>query len=198
MFDFNNQLIEEETILYEGIPILGKTDKNILGELVVIGFILIIQILLIWSVVTKTGDGANGINLSFIIIFLTTLLFAALVVYNIIYKLFIKDKKIAKHQYCITNKRVIKYDGKNNELIFGNLSNYEFIEVQNKKNNHGDLYMGVLINENVNSNTDTLIEIKNTLLNKNPNDAPFIIFESIKNPYQVLNIVENARNSLNK
>ena len=58
--------------------------------------------------------------------------------------------------------------------------------------------MGVLINENVNSNTDTLIEIKNTLLNKNPNDAPFIIFESIKNPYQVLNIVENARNSLNK
>ena len=133
MFDFNNQLIEEETILYEGIPILGKTDKNILGELVVIGFILIIQILLIWSVVTKTGDGANGINLSFIIIFLTTLLFAALVVYNIIYKLFIKDKKIAKHQYCITNKRVIKYDGKNNELIFGNLSNYEFIEVQNKK-----------------------------------------------------------------
>lgn len=198
MFDFNNQLIEEETILYEGIPILGKTDKNILGELVVIGFILIIQILLIWSVVTKTGDGANGINLSFIIIFLTTLLFASLVVYNIIYKLFIKDKKIAKHQYCITNKRVIKYDGKNNELIFGNLSNYEFIEVQNEKNNHGDLYMGVLINENVNSNTDTLIEIKNILLNKNPNDAPFIIFESIKNPYQVLNIVENARNSLNK
>ena len=58
--------------------------------------------------------------------------------------------------------------------------------------------MGVLINENVNSNTDTLIEIKNTLLNKNPTDAPFIIFESIKNPYQVLNIVENARNSLNK
>lgn len=198
MFDFNNQLIEEETILYEGKPILGKTDKNILGELVVIGFILIIQILLVWSVVTKTGDGANGINLSFIIIFLTTLLFASLVVYNIIYKLFIKDKKIAKHQYCITNKRAIKYDGKNNELIFGNLSNYEFIEVQNEKNNHGDLYMGVLINENVNSNTDTLIEIKNILLNKNPNDAPFIIFESIKNPYQVLNIVENARNSLNK
>lgn len=59
MFDFNNQLIEEETILYEGKPILGKTDKNILGELVVIGFILIIQILLVWSVVTKTGDGAN-------------------------------------------------------------------------------------------------------------------------------------------
>ena len=90
MYDFKKHLIENKTILYEGRPNPGKGAKEIAGALFIIVFFLLLIAALIWSVITKTGDGANGINLEFIILFLTMMFFLGIGTWSLIYDLFLK------------------------------------------------------------------------------------------------------------
>lgn len=197
MYDFKSNLLEDEKIIYEGRPVPGTGSKNIGGPLFIIGFMALMQFLLIWSIVTKTGDGAYGINLSFIIIFLATLLFDVIAIYALLYDLFIKKKAVADDYYCLTNKRAFKYESKKDKLVFGYLINYDDIHCDSRKNGYGDLYMGIVYKETNDSKQD-LNNIKDIILNKDPENMPWIIFECIEHPAKVSKLAKDARNELKK
>ena len=90
MYDFNKHLDSDEKILYQGKSNVGKGSKNIGAGLLVIGFMLIIQFLLVWSLKTGIGDGANGFNLNYLIIFLVSLIFDAYAICLVVYTLILK------------------------------------------------------------------------------------------------------------
>ena len=96
MFDFSKYLKEDEEILYQGkpTPVSGKGNSNNQGLIFLILYCLAIQIILILSIVYKIGDGANGINFSFIVIFLVILLFELLGIYGLLDNLFLKTKRL--------------------------------------------------------------------------------------------------------
>lgn len=197
MYNFQNNLLSDEKILYEGKPVPGKGGKNIGGFIFLICFVLLIQILLIWSVTTKTGDGAEGMSLGFIIIFLVSLLFLGLGVYGLLYNLVLKKKKVEDEFYCLTNMRAMKYNFKKNELVFGYLTYYDDIHCDNVKNNFGDLYMGILMDEESTGDTaQALLKLKDMMMNPNPENMPYINFESIENPYKVMEIAKNAKKEI--
>lgn len=191
MYSFKDYLEENEKILYEDRAYPGKGDKSIGALFFIIIFMLLIQSLMIWSIVTGTGDGANGIDLTFIIIFGVTLLFDGIAVYNIVYNLFLKEKMVADDFYCITNYRVMKYEEKKKKLIYGYLINYEDIKSHSNKGGYGDVVFSVIFKED--DNKETAIKIKNIILHPNPKNRYMIEFESVKKPYEIIKIAKEAR-----
>lgn len=93
MYNFKQNLNENEQILYEGRPVPGTGSKNVSGLLFIILFILIIQILMVLSVIFKLGDGAYGIDSGFIIIFGVTLFFDWIAIRGLYYNLFKKKRQ---------------------------------------------------------------------------------------------------------
>lgn len=197
MYDLKNHLDKDEKILYEDRPTPGKGDKSIGGCIFIVLFMALMQGLLIWSVVTGTGDGANGINLSFIIIFAVTLLFDAIAIYNIMYLSFFKKKSVSDDYYCLTNKRAFKYESKKDKLVYGYLVNYEDMRCLNIKDGYGDVYMGIIMKESNSPETD-LAMVKDIMFNPNPQNMPMINFESVSKPNEVLKIAKLARDELLK
>lgn len=197
MYKIENYLNNNEQIIYEGRATLGKSSKAVGGEIFVIVFMLLIQVLLVWSVTTGTGDGANGINLSFIIIFGSTLLFSGICLYSLIYKLFLKQRMIKDYYYYLTNIRVLKYEFKNDKLVYGYLINYEDIHINSKKDNYGDVYMGIIMKDSSDAK-NVLKKVINRMINQDPKNMPFIIFESVESPNNVARIAVEARKQLLK
>lgn len=195
MFNFNDILMENEKILYEGKPTPGKGGKALGGILAILAFVVVWCGLLIWSVATKTGDGANGIDFTFIIMMLVGLAFGALAIYIFIYNVFIKKKSIADDTYCLTTLRALKYESKTNKLSYGFLIKYGQIEVQNEKDGYGDVYMGIVAPDNL-TEEQQLVFIKENLFNKKLDDMPTMMFESIERPYNVMKIATEARDNL--
>lgn len=190
MYNFKEHLQEDEKILYEGRPVPGAGSKSIGGLIFVICFALGIQALMIWSVVTKTGDGAEGVNLGFIIMFLVATLFLGIGVYGLVYNLFLKKRQVADDFYCLTNIRAMKYEAKKDKLVFGYLEYYDDIYCSNVKNKYGDLYMGIVMDDSNSTSAHTLV---NLMTNPNPENMPFISFESIENPHKVMKLAKSAR-----
>lgn len=188
MFDFNKVLTENEEIIYKAQPVAGKGDKSIKGPIFGILFIFVCQLLLVLSLVFKIGDGENGINLSFIIIFAVTLLFDGILLYSIIYNLFIKQKSVSDDYFCITNKRVLKYQDRKQELQFGYLYYYASIEISNEKDGFGDITFT--------SNQIEEEEILSIMFKPNKENMPSITFESVANPKEVVDIARKARKDL--
>ena len=195
MFDFSKILDSDEKILYQGRPVVGKGDKSIGGSIFIILFMLVIQVLMIWSLVTGTGDGADGITPTFIIIFAATLLFDGIAIYNIIYLKFLKDKTVSDDYYCITNKRALKFESKKDKLVYGYLVNYDIIEIVNQKDNVGDISMHVEIKDN-SFEAKNPEYVKDILMNPNPENMPTMIFECVENPKQVKKIIKDAQKEL--
>lgn len=197
MIEFEKLLDNDEYILYQGKAVSGKGNKNIFGSIIIILFMSFIQFALIWSLVTGTGDGANGIGFDFIGIFIISLLFDGVAIYNIIYLLFIKDKAVNDDYFCITNKRVLKYEQNKVKLVYGYLINYESIEVINEKKQFGDVQMFGALKKSDNAKQD-LMQIKNMLFDQDPTNMKMMILESIENPDMVVNIIKKAREELLK
>lgn len=195
MFDFSKYLKEDEEILYQGkpTPVSGKGNSNNQGLIFLILYCLAIQIILILSIVYKIGDGANGINFSFIVIFLVILLFELLGIYGLLDNLFLKKKRLVGIYYCVTNKRVLEYEQKKDKLVYGYLINYEEIKCANMKNGYGDLCMSAKLDK---EGDLSMMEVKDIILHPNYENMPSIIFESIKSPKEVSKIVINARKNL--
>ncbi len=197
MYNFSQHLMADEKILYQGRSVPGKGGKAVGGLVFLIFFALAIQGLMIWSVITKTGDGANGINLSFIVIFLAVTLFLGLGVYGLFYNLVLKKKVVADDFYCLTNMRAMKYEMKKNKLVFGYLAYYDEMRCDNVKDNFGDFYMGIVFNdEYTDDSLQTIAQLKNIIMNPNPENMPFINFESIENPYQVMKLAKEAKQNI--
>lgn len=197
-FDFNSCLLDDEKILYQGRPTPGEGGKQVGGSLVVICFSLFMLGLLIWSLVTKTGDGANGINLTYIIIFAVVLLFLGLGIYSLIYNLFLKKRLVADDFYCITNMRALKYESGKNKLVFGYLACYNNIGCENIKNNYGDLSMAIEVDDDAGEDAASLLQVKDMLLHPDPENMPFLVFQSIENPEAVCQIAIKARDEVMK
>ena len=145
MYNFEQHLTTNEQILYQGRAEPGKGGKSSKSLFIVLIMLIIIQIIMIASIQSNTPGGSGGISLNFIIIFLTTIAFEILIIYGIVYDLFLKKKEIKNVYYCLTNKRALEFDEKTNVLRFGHLIYYEEIKIYNEKNNYGDVYMGIIL-----------------------------------------------------
>lgn len=178
MYNFSNHLLEGEKILYQGQPVPGKGSKSVGGSLLLICMGLIV------------GIG----SLVSIVFFLVAALFLGLGVYVLVYNLILKQKRIADDFYCLTNMRVMKYESKKNKLVFGYLAYYDEIRCNNVKDNFGDLYMGMVINES--SFLKTIEYTKKSLTDPDPENMPCITFESIESPYKVEKFVCTAKEEL--
>lgn len=196
-YDFEKQLFKNEKIIYQGKPVPGSGSKDVGGLIFVLILTLLIQSLLIFSVVFKIGEGANGINLNFIIIFLVTLILDMFIVYGIVYKLFIKKKSIKDDFYCLTDRRALKYESKKDKLVYGYLANYDDIHCNSIKNGYGDVYMGIIYQETGDSKVD-LSNIKKLSINPDIENMPFILFESIESPMKIAKLAREAREELKK
>ena len=198
-YDFSKHLLNDEKILWEGKPVPGKGSIPIAGLVFVICFMLLCIGLMIWSIVNKIGDGANGINIDFIAIIIVLLVFFGISMYGLIYYLFIKKHSVADDFYCITNKRALKYESKKDSLVYGYLENYVDIHCDNKKDGYGDLYMGIELDQNNYSDvSQALKDISGLLMHPNPENMPNIVFESIEDPDEVHDIVIEAYKELSK
>lgn len=190
MHDFSKVLKENEKIIYECRPNPGKGGKSILGIIFIITFMTVIQV--VCAISSKAGNSQlSGSDL--LIIYLVTFLFDGASIYAFIYNVFLKKEKVSDDFYCITDKRILKYEQKDNKLVSGYIMNYQEIRVNNYKNGYGDLYMGIVLDEN----NVNLAEIKNLAVNPNPENMPAITFESIQNPYKIAKVVESIRERLN-
>ncbi len=195
MYDFNSNLLENEEILYQGRPVPGKGDKNLKGLIFFTCFPIIMQIILIWSVITGNGDGENGITFSFVIIFLVAGLLACFGLYGLYYNLIKKKKAVSDDFYCLTNIRVMKYESKKNKLVFGYLARYKDIHCDNVKDNFRDVYMGIYLKDNY-DDKENMGALKD-LMHPNLEDMPFIVFESIEHPYKVMDLAIKAKQNIN-
>ena len=143
----------------------------------------------------------NGFEelISVIVILVVTFFFDVVCGYSIIYKLFLKRKKIMDDLYCVTNIRTIKYDINENKLSYGFLANYSNIYVCNVKNEYGDIKMEITCkDDNTNKEESNVGNILFKLVTKpNLSNMPIISFESIFEPDKVLEIIVNAKKELN-
>lgn len=193
MYNFKMHLRDEEEILYESKAEPNKGTKNIDGIILVFILSLIIMSLLILSIKFKIGNGANEINLDWIIIFLGTLFFILLSLNILIYQLFLKKKIIADNEYCLTNLRIFKYESKKDNLIILNLADFDKIVSQNCKDGYGDV---LFYKEKIDNITPTNLEdfkefIKSEKINS-------ISFESIKNPRKIVKLAKEHKENLKK
>ena len=188
MYDFSQYLMDGEEILWSDRAVPGKGDKSIGGELFVIGFCVVCQIILIVSVVFGIGDGASGIDIGFIVMFLAIGLFEVICGYSIIYKKFLKHKQVADDFYCITNIRAFKYESKDDKLVYGFLERYDHVEATNCDGGYGDLVLSVVIDTG--NDEEDLREFKRVMSEKDPTNMPQLLFESIKSPSSVGRIVK--------
>ena len=193
-YDFNRQLYKDEQILYQGKPIPGKGSKQIKEYIFVIGFFAISIGLLIWSLIA----GEKPIDLSFIVIFIVAIIMFLIVIYGLVYNLFIKKRSVSDDYYCVTNNRVLKYESKKDRLVYGYLINYDAVRCENVKGNYGDLQIEVDLSKQAAnmSPEQQVVLLKNIFSHGNPENAPFIRFESIENPRKVEYIVLQAINEL--
>ena len=190
MFNFQDILNEGEQILYQGKANPKKVSKNIGGQIFVIIFMLVIQFMLIF---------VAEFDFSSIIFIAITLLFQGLCLYSIINILFLKNKKIADDLYCLTNIRALKYDINENKLSYGFLENYGNVYSFNVKDGYGDINMQIICDNNI-SNDNSLDAAKVLMkLSSKPNitNMPFMCFESVSNPDELVELIKSAKNSLN-
>ena len=139
-----------------------------------------ITLIIIIYMILKNNFSINNLNI--ILLILGMILFQLLSIYSIVYKLYLKDKKIEKLHYCITNYRALLYDGGKDVLKQGLLREYKVINCENVKQGYGDLFMSKLLDE---SDDEDMVE---TLISQNSE----MIFEAIREPNEVKRIIDDA------
>lgn len=191
MHNFSQYLMEGEEIVYVDKPVPGTGDKSIGGDLFIIGFMILMQALLIISVVFEIGDGADGININWIIIFTGTLFFDSIAFYDMFYKLFWKKRAVADDEYCLTNMRVFKYESKKDEITIGFLSNFKRIVSQNCRGGYGDVVFQKQFKAG--EEPQDLKELYNFLKYQDKRNIDYMSFESIKSPRKVVKLAKQYR-----
>lgn len=192
MYNFSCLLNSDEDILWKGKPNFPKKRKSIAGEIFLILFTVFVQIIMICSVVFKVGDGAGGINFSFIVIFLTISIFGILGVYGILNKLLLEKKLCRDDKYYITNKRIMIYKGKKDEVWYGYIINYHIIEVEEVEKGCGDLILSVMHLDD----DEGLRKIINNVKHFDTTNLMNIHLISVDNVYEVRNMISKQRQLL--
>lgn len=172
MYDFSKMLGENEKILWQGKPNLGKGSKNVGGEIFGIIFVLIFAIIFI----SQSIPIFIGCNIILIIL-----------VYSIIFKLFLRDKKINGEFYCITNYRIMQFNSNTNDLIQAQLIDFNIVYCDNVKDEYGDFIIMKKSYEN-----DNVIDSINGIINSKNSFS----FQAIENPEKVKDITKKAMSDL--
>lgn len=191
MYDFNQYLEPDEKILYQGKSVPKASIGNVVILILVLIAMLLVQFIMIISICEN-----NLINNPIVIImFLVMIFFDGAIILGIINSLFLNKKKAKNCFYCLTNKRALRYDLKDNKLVYGYLINYDDIKIYNIKHNYGDLYMGITYSGTNNYKND-LVNVADALFNPDSKNMPNISFSCIENPEYVLSLAKSARAEL--
>ncbi|MBR3368481.1 hypothetical protein IKG45_01670 [Candidatus Saccharibacteria bacterium] len=197
MYDFTSHLKENEKILWQGQAHPKKGGKPIGGLVFALVFVICCIASLILSLVFGIGDGAKGLSLDFIVIFLGFFFLLGIIVYSLVYFIFLKHKLVADDFYCLTNLRAMKYESKKDKLCFGYLKTLEDIHTENKKDGFGDLYFSANLNKGGEPSDEDLKALKDAFLHPDPENMLTMSFESIENPTAVKKLALEARSSKN-
>lgn len=192
MYNFSSLLNSEEEILWTGKPNFSGKRKSIAGEIFLILFTVVVQIIMICSVIFKVGDGADGFSFSFIVIFLAFSFFGILGVYSILNKLLLEKKLCSDDEYCITNKRIMIYKGKKDEVWYGYIINYHIIEVEEVEKGCGDLILSVMHLDD----DEGMRKIINNVKHFDTTNLMNIHLISVDNVYEVRKLVSKQRQLL--
>ena len=187
MYDFTKHLEPDEKILYQckAVPKSSITSSFI--------FLLLMIVMILLEIITYFIFIEYHKNIVILIMFIILLFFNILFATGFIYNLFINRSKAKNCFYCLTNKRVFRYNLKKNKLIYGYLIDYADIRIHNVSHNCGDIYMGVILSSTSDVKTD-LVNLA-TVLSDSKN-KPYICFSCIENPEYVLSLIRSARADL--
>jgi len=192
MYDFKKNLFPDEEIIYTGKAVPGKGDKSLGGSLFLIGFSSVLLALMIYATLR------DGFQFFQIIFYGVILLFLGIGVYNIIYNIFLKKHLVKDDYYCLTNLRVLKYESKKDKLVYGYLYYYDEIKTINNKGGYGDLYFGIVIDDENTDDKAVMKKLADLMTNPNPENMPFITFGSIEKPMSVMKLAKDARAKIKK
>ena len=202
MYDFNKHLEQDEEILWTGQGRGGGNSKSIIGELIALAMMgFFFMFLLADSIVTVElaepfdDIGIPGVfwNFGTLIPLVLLGLLMLLMVWSIVYKLFLKKKVVVNNFYCITNKRLLKYDAKKEELVCGYIVNYGLISCFNEADGHGDIQVQINARQQMGSDVDNLsdaIDLKNMIMHPNKENMPTMLFESVENPRELVKLIK--------
>jgi len=188
MYNFNQILLENEEILYQGKSVPGKGKNNII---VIEAFIIIFFSVLPITIFFKELVASSWS----ILIFISILLGLFCAIHCIIYTLFLKDKVTSSYQYCLTNLRILRYNNKKKILTHGFINEYIDIFISSTKDNYGDVIFSKY----------THIDVENDITNDTDRDAyiiesdkinTYILFESVENPHYIKKLALEIREKI--
>lgn len=191
-FDFNSILGYDEEILYQAKSLSIKGNRSFAGNIIVAVFCIIVFLLMFFSIKYKIGDGADGLSLTAIVIFLVDFLFFGIVTWDMLYRLFIKNLMAKDDFCCITNQRILKYEYRTGKLTSVNIADVDTFTTDNCYHGYGDAFFYKKVDHGE-------LDVKETVkfgINIAKNSSNNITFLNVKNPKKAVGIVKQKHESL--
>ncbi len=192
MFRFEDVLMDDEVILYEGTPVPGKGSKSITGELLVLGFCAFVTALLVFGIARDWEESGVLAIIPTLPFFVAVGIFVAVCGYSIFNKKYKRDRDVLDDFYCITNQRLLKYESKKDALIYGNIANFDHMEVYDEKDGYGSITFYQSVSDGATEKEQVAYLVK--MKSQDASDRLLIGFECIRDPKAVLKIAKEARN----
>ena len=197
MFDFHLYLEDNEEILYEGRPVPGKGNKQLGGILLIILFTGSLLALFLSNAKFSDNLLSAKSNLSYILMLCLILFFLGLGCYALLYNFVFKKIQTSDDFYCLTNRRVMKYESRNQQLSYGYLGNYQRIYCTNEKDGFGDVHFEGNVTQNVPIDPkEKLRYIKEAALHPDRENTPSMLFESVEYPGAIQRLAETAKEKI--
>ena len=187
--DINSILQYDEQFLWSGKGTPQKPTKEVLYHLGIIAFCCVFLGVVI--IVVKM----EGI-LPMLPFFFAGIVIIALLIFKIRYAICVRPKRVLQTEYYLTTQRAIVYDNVACDYYYGNLRGFSEFRIDNFNGLYGDVYMGKVFQRTQQDSKDALDAAK-LMLNKDKTDMPFICFEGVENPAQILQMAKDASPKLN-
>ena len=187
--DINSILQYDEQFLWSGKGTPQKPTKEVLHYLGIIAFCCVFLGVVI--IVVKM----EGI-LPMLPFFFAGIVMIALLIFKIRYAICVRPKRVLQTEYYLTTQRAIVYDNVACDYYYGNLRGFSEFRIDNFNGRYGDVYMGKVFQRTQQDSKDAL-DVAKLMLNKDKTDMPFICFEGVENPAQILQMAKDASPKLN-
>ena len=187
--DINSILQYDEQFLWSGKGTPQKPTKEVLYHLGIIAFCCVFLGVVI--IVVKM----EGI-LPMLPFFFAGIVIIALLIFKIRYAICVRPKRVLQTEYYLTTQRAIVYDTVACDYYYGCLRGFSEFRIDNFNGLYGDVYMGKVFQRTQQDSKDALDAAK-LMLNKDKTDMPFICFEGVENPAQILQMAKDASPKLN-
>ena len=187
--DINSILQYDEQFLWSGKGTPQKPTKEVLYHLGIIAFCCVFLGVVI--IVVKM----EGI-LPMLPFFFAGIVMIALLIFKIRYAICVRPKRVLQTEYYLTTQRAIVYDTVACDYYYGCLRGFSEFRIDNFNGRYGDVYMGKVFQRTQQDSKDAL-DVAKLMLNKDKTDMPFICFEGVENPAQILQMAKDASPKLN-